>query len=167
MTKIYLGIGSNVGNKKKNIDAAVEHLQKGCTISRISPLYNTEPIGDTDQEWFLNAVVEADTSLEPLDLLTFVKEIEKNVGRTPTRKNGPRIIDIDILFYDDCVMTNTTLTLPHPHLHERLFVLIPLMDLAPTLLHPVLHQTIEEIYRYGQWNEQVVRSPELAFIPPK
>lgn len=139
---VYLALGSNLGDRAANLRAAIERLAPGLNVLRQSHIYETEPWGYADQPAFLNMVVEADTSLEPDSLLTFLKNIEAEMGREATFRNGPRLIDLDILFYDNLVLDTPPLVIPHPRLHERAFVLVPLADLAPEFLHPVLGETI-------------------------
>jgi 2-amino-4-hydroxy-6-hydroxymethyldihydropteridine diphosphokinase len=110
-----------------------------------SKIYATPPWGYADQPAFLNMAVKAETNLAPADLLIYLKGLEARLGRTQTFRYGPRQIDIDILFYDDLILNTPELVIPHPHLHERAFVLVPLADLAPDLVHPVLHRTIREL----------------------
>ncbi len=155
MTLVYLGLGSNLGKKEEQIKKAIDSISKTCLIKRVSPLYLTEPVGLQDQEWFLNCVVEIDTDLPPQNLLSFVKSIERKLGRKKTMQNGPRSIDIDILFYGDQVIQTKDLVIPHPKLHERLFVLQPMMNLNPGFVHPVLHKTIQELYEHSPWAEIV------------
>jgi 2-amino-4-hydroxy-6-hydroxymethyldihydropteridine diphosphokinase len=118
-------------------------------------LYLTEPVGDVEQEWFLNCVVEMQTDVDPKKLLASFKSIERKLGRTKSVKNGPRIIDIDILFYGDQVLNTKNLVIPHPLLQKRLFVLQPMMDLNPDFLHPVLKKKIQELYTEQPWAEMV------------
>ncbi len=146
MTKkatIYLALGSNLGDRPANLEAALAAMPAGVKVLARSPVYETPPWGLTDQPDFLNMVVKGETRLSPLRLLTGLKRLEKNLGRLPSVRYGPRLIDIDILFYDDLVLHTPELTLPHPHLHERAFVLVPLADLAggprpppPPPIHP-------------------------------
>ena len=117
----------------------------GIGILRESPIYETEPVGYTEQRWFLNMVVEAETALFPLQLLTRTAKIEQRLGRARTVPNGPRTIDIDVLLYGTAVLHSPRLEVPHPRMQERRFVLAPLADLAPDLRHPVLRQTIREL----------------------
>jgi 2-amino-4-hydroxy-6-hydroxymethyldihydropteridine diphosphokinase len=114
-------------------------------VDRLSPIYETEPEGISDQGWFLNAVVEAHTKLLPLQLLSAVKKIETLMKRKNTIRNGPRVIDIDILFYQSAVIHNAELTIPHPRLHQRRFVLAPMADLSPNWRDPVSKKTIAEL----------------------
>jgi 2-amino-4-hydroxy-6-hydroxymethyldihydropteridine diphosphokinase len=139
---VYIALGSNIGNRLANLRAALAAMTAaGITIGRESNVYETEPWGYADQPAFLNMVVEAETSLGPGALLDTLKETEKSLGREATFKNGPRLIDLDILFYDDLVLDSPPLVIPHPRLHERAFVLVPLADVAPDHLHPVLGET--------------------------
>jgi 2-amino-4-hydroxy-6-hydroxymethyldihydropteridine diphosphokinase len=155
MTVVYLGLGSNLGKKEDQIQTAITLIRKNCKVERVSPLYLTEPVGFSDQEWFLNCVVEIDTDIVPQELLTLLKSIERKLGRKKTVQNGPRCIDIDILFYNDQVIQTKNLVIPHPMLHERLFVLQPMMDLNPGFMHPVLHKTIQELFEKHPWAEIV------------
>ena len=127
MPTIFLGLGSNLGDRRKNIGAALEELQKhGITIQKISSIIETEPLGGPAQGKFLNAAVKAQTTLSPHELLTTVKTIEKTLGRTDTGRWGPRPIDIDILLYGDEKISTPELTIPHPRMKERDFVMQPL-----------------------------------------
>ena len=145
---VYLALGSNVGNRAANLKAAIAALSPQMELKAKSKIYETPPWGYTNQEKFLNQVVKVQTYLEPEPLLKHLKRLEVALGRVPTFQNGPRLIDIDILFYDDLVFESPLLKIPHPHLHERGFVLVPLMDIAPDLLHPVRQQSIRELIAY-------------------
>jgi 2-amino-4-hydroxy-6-hydroxymethyldihydropteridine diphosphokinase len=155
MTLVYLGLGSNLGNKEEQIKTAITCIAEICTIKTVSSLYLTEPVGLSDQDWFLNCVVEIETDTDPPKLLSSLKSIERKLGRKKTIKNGPRSIDIDILFYGDQVIQTKNLIIPHPLLQERLFVLQPMMDLNPCFEHPVLHKTIQKLYEEQPWTEIV------------
>ena len=120
---------------------------EGIVVLRESPVYETEPVGYAPQRWFLNMVVEAETALFPLQLLSRTGKIEHGLGRVRTVPNGPRTIDIDILLFGNAVVRTARLEIPHPRLHERRFVLAPLADLAPDLHHPVTRQTVREMLR--------------------
>lgn len=136
---VYLGLGSNLGDRAAHLAAALAGLPAvGVAVRRCSPLYETEPVGVRDQPWFLNLVVEGETALRPLALLAAAKAVERAVGRTPGRRWGPRVVDVDLLLYDDWRVAETDpwLTIPHPELWRRRFVLLPLHDLRPDLPAP-------------------------------
>jgi 2-amino-4-hydroxy-6-hydroxymethyldihydropteridine diphosphokinase len=142
----YLGLGSNIGDREANLGAAIERLRApDLRVLRVSPVYETEPVDYTRQRWFLNLVVEVETSLFPMQLLARVARIERALGRARTVPKGPRTIDIDILLYGQAVIRSETLEVPHPRMGERRFVLAPLADLAPDLRHPVAHRTVREM----------------------
>lgn len=144
---IYIGIGSNLGKRKNNCLQAIESLrEKGLNIIRQSSMYETEPWGLKDQPKFINMAVEAETGLSPRKLLEVLKQIESDMGRSHTEKWGPRIIDLDILLYDDLNIAGDNLVIPHPLMHERDFVLEPLSEIAPDIVHPVLQKRIKEIF---------------------
>jgi 2-amino-4-hydroxy-6-hydroxymethyldihydropteridine diphosphokinase len=135
-----------MGNRESNLRAAILSFSTaGITVLRESPVYETEPVGFADQRWFLNMVVESETTLFPMQLLTRIGKIERALGRVRTVPNGPRTIDIDILLYANAVVRTPRLEIPHPRMHERRFVLAPLADLAPALRHPVLRQTVRQL----------------------
>ncbi len=146
--RVYLGLGSNLGDREANLRYALELLGRGIALERTSSLYDTEPWGYEDQPRFLNCVCEGRTSLQPSALLAAVKEVERTVGRGPTSPDirwGPRIVDVDILFYGQQVIREPALEVPHPRLAERAFVLVPLAEIAPAHLHPVLKLTVAEL----------------------
>lgn len=145
---VYLALGSNMGNRAANLKAAIAALPPQMEVKAKSRVYETLPWGYANQGKFLNQVLKVQTYLGPEQLLKHLKRLEVTLGREPTFQNGPRVIDIDILFYDDLVFESAALTIPHPHLHERGFVLMPLMELAPDLLHPVKKQTIRELITF-------------------
>jgi len=143
---VFISVGSNLGDRKGNCLEALRLLEAGgLLIVRRSAFYETEPWGGVAQGPFVNIVVETNTSLGPAELLGLLKSIEKRMGRSPTVRWGPRIVDLDILLYGDIVMDTQDLTIPHPRLHERAFVLVPLMEIAPGLIHPVLGKSISEL----------------------
>jgi len=144
---IYLGLGSNQGDRLANLAAARAGLSPEIQVLKASPIYETEPWGYKPQPAFLNQALEAQTDLAPLDLLKLVKDLEVRLGRQRTFRNGPRVIDIDILLYDNWIMSLPGLKVPHPRMEERAFVLVPLADLAPDLIHPVYRQTIQELLK--------------------
>jgi len=146
MKTIYLSLGSNIGDREANLRAAIERLPaSNLRLLRQSPVYETEPVGCTDHRWFLNLVVEAETSLFPLQLLARTGKIERELGRVRSVPNGPRTIDIDILLYGNAVVRSPRLEIPHPRMSERRFVLAPLADLAPGLRHPLTHRTVLQL----------------------
>ncbi|WP_035106731.1 2-amino-4-hydroxy-6-hydroxymethyldihydropteridine diphosphokinase [Desulfovirgula thermocuniculi] len=138
MERAYIGLGSNMGDKKAGILRALEELGKtpGVALLRVAPLYRTAPVGYTDQDWFVNTVAEIDTALSPRELLAACLEIERRLGRVRGVRWGPRVIDLDLLLYGDLVVDEPDLAVPHPRMHERAFVLVPLADLAPDLVVP-------------------------------
>lgn len=149
MSTAYLGIGSNLGDRRKNCLDAIEMLeQKGIIIKKKSSLYETEPWGVENQPMFLNMAIEIETDLKPGELLGLLKEVEKEVGRGKTYKWGPRIIDLDILLFDNISVDEYNLTIPHPLMHEREFVLKPLAEIAPDVTHPLLHERIQELLHH-------------------
>jgi GTP cyclohydrolase-4 len=157
---VYLGLGSNLGDREGNLIKAVELLAQKVNVDQLSSIYETEPIGYQKQAPFLNAVCQVNASLAPGELLEIAKEIEMALGRVPSFPNAPRPIDIDILFYDKCVINAPRLIIPHPRLEERAFVLAPLAELAPNLVHPVSHKRVIEM-RNGiklsgvrKWNQE-------------
>ncbi len=142
---IYLALGSNLGDRVVNLETARKALAPRIRVIRESPIYVTPPWGYTEQPDFLNQVIEVETLLHPIPLLHRLKTIEADMGRETTFRNGPRIIDLDILFYGQEVYEGELLQIPHPRLQERAFVLVPLNDLAPDFIHPVLNQSVGDM----------------------
>lgn len=134
MSKIYLSLGTNLGNKKENLTHAVQLLSEKIDILKTSSFYETEPVGYKDQPWFMNIVVEGTTHLSPEDLLVFTQSIEQAMKRVKTIVNGPRIIDVDILLYESVKINTETLIIPHPRMTERAFVMYPLFEISPDLI---------------------------------
>ncbi len=146
MRTVYLSLGSNVGDRERMLGEALRLLESpGLHVARVSPVYETEPQDLKNQPWFLNLVAEVQTGLFPMQLLTRVRKIERELGRKRTVDKGPRSIDIDILLYGESVIDSHDLVVPHPRMTERRFVLQPLADLAPDLRHPVLRRTVKEL----------------------
>lgn len=145
MGRTYLSLGSNLEDRYANLRLALARLQDRLTITALSPVYATEPWGGIDQPSFLNLCVGAVTDLDPMALLAFVKSVEIGMGRTSSVRWGPRLIDIDILFYEDLVLQSEGLTIPHPAIAERAFVLAPLADIIPEFRHPQTGQTVRQM----------------------
>ena len=155
---VYIGIGSNMGDKAGNCRRAVAEIASDPKNHRVqlSPLYRTEPVGKKDQDWFVNGVASFETSMLPGELLRFLLSVEARMGRIRGEKWGPRIIDLDILFYGDRVVEEESLRIPHPRLQERKFVLVPLNDIAPDLVHPVLRKSISRLLSSLKSGEMVL-----------
>jgi 2-amino-4-hydroxy-6-hydroxymethyldihydropteridine diphosphokinase len=141
----FLAFGSNMGNRLANLKAAIYNLTPQMAVKNRSSVYETPPWGFTEQAPFLNQVVMVNTYLEPEALLGHLKRLETALGRIPNFQNGPRVIDIDILFFDDLILDTPQFTIPHPRLHERPFVLVPLAEIAPDFVHPVFEKPIHEL----------------------
>lgn len=146
MSIVYIGIGSNLGDRERNCARAIELLSgKGVTVKKRSSLYKTEPWGIKGQPEFMNMAIEIETDLNPHELLALVKEVEVQIGRKKSYQWGPRLIDLDILLYDHIVLDERSLRIPHPLMHEREFVLGPLCEIAPGMIHPVLKMNMGEL----------------------
>jgi 2-amino-4-hydroxy-6-hydroxymethyldihydropteridine diphosphokinase len=156
MKKIFLGLGSNLGDRAAMLQSALRALESPqLHILRVSPIYETEPMDVPGQHWFLNQVAEAETDLFPLQLLHRTAQVEAQLGRRRMAPKGPRTIDIDILLYGNVIVTAAELEIPHPRFRARRFVLAPLADLAPDLRDPVTRQTVRELL--GKLHGQSVR----------
>jgi 2-amino-4-hydroxy-6-hydroxymethyldihydropteridine diphosphokinase len=143
---VYIALGSNMGDRVAMLDRAIVAMNSaGIRVLRQSPFYVTEPVGAESRSWFLNAVVEAETALLPVQLLHALLKIERELGRRRITPRGPRVIDLDILFYGTSVIRSKELEVPHPRLTERRFVLVPLAQIAPEFRHPALHKSITQL----------------------
>lgn len=141
----YLSLGSNMGDRAANLRAAIGQLDKAGPVRAISSLFETQPVDVPEQPWFLNCVAAIESRIPPRELLKFVLSIEAGMGRLRLREKGPRKIDVDVLLFGDRVLEEPGLKIPHPAMHQRRFVLEPMVEIAPEALHPVLNKTAREL----------------------
>ncbi len=161
MKRVFLSLGSNLGDRVAHLQSAVDALiAGGLRVQRVSPLYRTEPVDFQPQSWFVNCVVEIATDRMPMQLLRTLKHLERALGRRPGVLKGPRAIDIDILLYENVIVRSAALTIPHARLSERRFVLAPLRDLEPNLRHPVMQRKVIEMLAETTDKSQVLRLKE-------
>jgi len=158
----FLSLGSNLGDRLGNLKRAVEKIEEPnqIMVTKVSPVYETEPVGRENQGWFLNLVLQVETSLEPFALLERLSSIEDQMGRKREKRWGSRNIDLDILLYDKRMVDSERLTIPHTRMHERRFVLVPLAQIAPKLRHPRLEKNIEELLARCEDESEVRPHPE-------
>jgi 2-amino-4-hydroxy-6-hydroxymethyldihydropteridine diphosphokinase len=145
LKQAFILAGTNLGDRKANLDFAVRSLAKGGAVKNLSSCFETEPVGYLDQPWFLNQAIELETPLSPFELLALCQEIESNGGRVRTFRNAPRTLDLDILLYGNVMVQEENLIIPHPRMAERRFVLVPLAQIAPDFVHPLLNMTIRAL----------------------
>ncbi|MEX2281003.1 MAG: 2-amino-4-hydroxy-6-hydroxymethyldihydropteridine diphosphokinase [Gemmatimonadota bacterium] len=144
---VLIALGTNLGDRAGNLRAALAALSRFADIDAVSRVYETEPIGFRDQPVYWNLVVRAHTSLEPVALFRALKQVEQEMGRRETFRNAPRVIDLDLIAYDELVLRTATLEIPHPRMHERTFVLYPLAEVAPSFRHPESGHDIDQLIR--------------------
>ena len=153
----YIGIGSNLGTSGENCVEAIEKISTNDHIKIISKssFYKTAPIGDIEQDWFINSVIRVDTKLNPKELLLTLLNIESEMGRIRKEKWGPRLIDLDLLFYDKLILNQEGITLPHPEMQKRNFVLVPLNEISENLTHPILKKTVKTLLQESSDDSEV------------
>ncbi|MCY3986031.1 MAG: 2-amino-4-hydroxy-6-hydroxymethyldihydropteridine diphosphokinase [Candidatus Dadabacteria bacterium] len=142
---VFIGIGANLGPVRENFTRALREIEKYVHLVAVSSLYESDPVGPQDQPRFTNAVIKVETELSPFELLMRLKAIEKQIGREKTTRWGPRVIDLDIIFYGQLVINTDSLVIPHPRAHERRFVLEPLLEIEPAAWHPVKNMAVRDI----------------------
>ena len=157
MRDVYLGLGSNIGNKRAHIELAIARIAESMAVQRLSSLYETAPVGFLDQDWFLNCVVEVETERTAREAADLLRGLELEMGRRRETPGGPRTIDIDILFFGTEIIDEQGLQVPHPRLHQRLFVLAPMTELRADFVHPVLGVTVAEAARKLEGTQEIRR----------
>jgi len=165
MITVYIALGTNVGEREENLRAALQHLPEfGAHIRRVSSVYETEPLDYLDQDWFLNAVLEAQTELDALDLLRALRLIESQMGSKKAFAKGPRLLDLDILLYGSETIDTPDLQVPHPRMLDRRFVLVPLAEIAPTLRHPTWPSGVTQLLATTSDHSQIKKFLDASFI---
>jgi 2-amino-4-hydroxy-6-hydroxymethyldihydropteridine diphosphokinase len=157
MVEVYIAFGSNIGDREANINKALELFKQKMKVLKRSSLYKTKPMYLEAQDWFLNGAAKVDTKLTPKELLLFLKDIEQKMGRKLVERNGPRIIDIDILLYGKQIINEKDLQVPHPKIEERAFVLVPLYEIAADFVHPVNHKTVSELLAQLDYDKSEIK----------
>lgn len=142
---VFIGIGANLGPVRENFARALRSIEKHARVVAVSSLYESDPVGPQDQPKFTNAVIKIETELSPFDLLDHLKAVEREIGRKKTKRWGPRVMDLDIIFYEDLVISTDSLVVPHPRAHERRFVLEPLLEIDPDARHPSKNMAVRDI----------------------
>lgn len=166
METVFLGLGSNLGDRETNLRTALDSLRGQVSLDLVSSVYETEPVGFREQPWFLNLICRGKTSLDPFELLSLAKSVEARMGREESFRNAPRPIDIDILFFGDRIVSADDLRIPHPRIVERRFVMVPLAEIAPDLVHPELRKTIKTLLSDLADPGQVRRREDAPSIGP-
>ncbi|MHB8086120.1 MAG: dihydropteroate synthase [Dehalococcoidia bacterium] len=161
VAEVFIGIGSNLGDKLANVTKAIKMLSEFATIDQISSLYETEPEGPKQPD-FLNCVLKAEVGAGPMELLGILKDIENRMGREPAPRNGPRTIDLDLLIYNNQAIETPDLIVPHPRLHQRVFVLVPMTEVAPSFYHPTLHKSMRQLLSELNSSSRVNKCPDLT-----
>jgi 2-amino-4-hydroxy-6-hydroxymethyldihydropteridine diphosphokinase len=167
MANAYIGIGSNQGDRIDYCVKAITSITKFAVVKSLSSVYETEPAGVIDQPDFINCVVEIETALDPYNLLSKLLDIENELGRKRVGAGGPRTIDLDLIFYDDLVVQGGDLTLPHPRAHLRRFVLEPLCEIAPDLVHPILNVSVSKLLNDLEEKKWVNKVGDFSTIAPQ
>lgn len=162
MVEVYIAFGSNIGNRKANITNAFEALKQEMKILKRSALYETKPMYVEEQDWFLNGAAKVETNLAPMQLLLFLKDVEQKLGRKSVERNGPRIIDLDILFYGKKIVNEKDLHVPHPKMNERAFVLVPLDEIAADFIHPITQKTVSELLAELNYDKSEIKRKDYA-----
>ena len=167
MATAYIGLGANLGDRAGTLREAVRRLGDLGQATRVSSLYETAPVGFVEQPAFLNAVVELQTDLDTAELIAALLGIEASQGRTRSFRNAPRTLDLDLLLLDDVVLSSEGVQVPHPRLHERLFVLTPLAEIVPDLIHPVFHQSVKQLKGALVAQDDVERVAGPGWVSPR
>ncbi|MBF0398881.1 MAG: 2-amino-4-hydroxy-6-hydroxymethyldihydropteridine diphosphokinase, partial [Desulfobacterales bacterium] len=146
MHSVYISVGSNIGDNFKNCQDGIHKITLFSKLKALSNFYKTEPVDFLDQDWFINGVIQIETELSPLSLLDKLKSVEKDLGRLNNEiRFGPRVLDFDIILYDDLILSGEELVIPHPRMHKRCFVLKPICDINPSMIHPVFKKSMQEL----------------------
>ncbi len=167
MADMYLGLGSNLGDRREHLRRALDRVSERCVVKKVSSLYETDPVGCPDPERFLNAAAHIETVLSPSELLDFLRSIERDEGRVRRRKNDPRTLDLDILLYGNRILDEDDLAVPHPRLHERAFVLIPLAEIARDVVHPALSVKVSDLATPFKGSQQVIPIETNSWYSPE
>ncbi len=155
MAEYFIGLGSNLGDRKRNIEGAIKILEQTMTLLKVSSFYESEPMYLKDQPWFLNCVAKFESDLDPMQVLKTLQDTEREMGRTRSIRYGPRIIDLDILFSGNTILQSDTLKIPHPKIQERRFVLEPMAEIDPEFIHPVYGTSVATLLKNLESKETV------------